>query len=377
MNRLIIYLNCLGAHRCRALLALLALLMFLSVLLLPQSHGATGSKEIYGPDYRMDIVEVADPAQVAMSHAVGGLVLRNHLTRQPNGSYLVHTRELLVRADNHESYPLCPEEPFSDQPVLPFCTTFLVGPDILVTAGHCMDFPAEDLAVVFGYQVNQAGSAPALLPASNVYFIEKVLHNINTRDKDYAIMQLDRRVPEERDPLNFRRIGRVHRNIPVGVIGHPLGLPLKIAFGDQSVVYDDRDAQYFIANFDASAGNSGSPVINQRTGVVEGIYIYSTVEDLVFSEDGCWEQNRVTLDEAGQGVYRITHIAELLDQAIADSEEAWETELNKHIPACGLTSLGANQAEKFNTNHAILVGLLLILMCYAHTPQSTKNHHAP
>ena len=36
-------------------------------------------------------------------------------------------------------YSLAPTEPFYEQPIGAHCTSFLVAPDIVVTAGHCLD----------------------------------------------------------------------------------------------------------------------------------------------------------------------------------------------------------------------------------------------
>ena len=55
------------------------------------------------------------------------------------------------------------------------------------------------------------------------------------------------------------------------VIGHPVGLPAKVAGG--AIVRDNTPNPFFVANLDTYGGNSGSPVFNSRTHRVEGILV--------------------------------------------------------------------------------------------------------
>jgi hypothetical protein len=51
---------------------------------------------------------------------------------------------------------------------------------------------------------------------------------------------------------------------------------------------------YFTANLDSYAGNSGSPVFNQKTGRVEGILIQGA-DDFVYNEENqCLESLRLS-----------------------------------------------------------------------------------
>ena len=60
---------------------------------------------------------------------------------------------------------LCKEERFREQPIGAFCSGFLVGPDLIVTAGHCIK-NSNDLAntrFVFGYRMNSVKRLKLLL----------------------------------------------------------------------------------------------------------------------------------------------------------------------------------------------------------------------
>jgi V8-like Glu-specific endopeptidase len=208
------------------------------------------------------------------------------------------------------SYNTCSGERFSDQPVLSRCSGFLVGKDILVTAGHCIKTLSDcsNHKWVFDFV---AGTD--LIKKSNVYKCSKVLSqdlrsSIFTT-KDYAVIKLDREV-EGREPLKIRRKGKIKKNAPLVVIGHPMGLPSKIADG-ASVKKNGfifKSANYFSANLDTYGGNSGSPVFSQKTGEVEGILIQGARDYVGF---GCKRSNQMSDSEGQEKVFRITKVKKL------------------------------------------------------------------
>src|SRR5690606_11297122 len=109
---------------------------------------------------------------------------------------------------------------------------------------------------------------------SQVYTgVEIVGQTLNSFD-DWMLVRLDRVVTAPGAlPLEIRRDGFPGVGTPVGMIGHPSGLPMKIAFGSTTVIKKDFQSTFFEANLDAYGGNSGSPVFNQTTGIVEGIQV--------------------------------------------------------------------------------------------------------
>ncbi len=58
------------------------------------------------------------------------------------------------------------------------------------------------------------------------------------------------------------------------MLGHPWGLPLKIAGGGKVVKNEHSESRFFFeAMLDTFSGNSGSPVLNEATLEVEGILV--------------------------------------------------------------------------------------------------------
>ena len=84
----------------------------------------------------------------------------------------------------------------------------------------------------------------------------------------------------------------------LGVIGYPSGLPVKIAFGDETVLMR-KEGPWLIANLDTYGGNSGSPVFNAQ-GEVEGILVRGAVD---YRFGGvCFRSNRIANSAGSEAV---------------------------------------------------------------------------
>jgi V8-like Glu-specific endopeptidase len=167
---------------------------------------------------------------------------------------------------------LCLEERFREQPVGAFCTGFLVAPDIIATAGHCVHAAnVQDVCFVFGFEmVNQ--SSPRLVIGNNqIYGGAEIIGRAQVGvGPDWALVRVDRPVTDHA-VLKIRTEGKINDNQAVYVIGHPSGLPKKVAGG--SAVRENEAPAFFVANTDTYGGNSGSPVFNRDNHVVEGVLV--------------------------------------------------------------------------------------------------------
>lgn len=295
------------------------------------AHSLVASTEqidvIYGSDNRKDYYE-ADLAQRSISASVAGLVSLNRFSKgRVSNTFDIASVSL------EDAMNLCPSEKFSDQMIAPNCTGFLVGPDIMVTAGHCylMKSTAEERCQnsvwVFDYSQKSRYSNPTKgIPLQNIYACEKVLAAKYDGVNDFAIIKLSRRVTG-RKPLRVRTTGKISSSTSVMVIGHPSGLPMKIA--DQGKVTYNSVKETFSTTLDTFHGNSGSPVFDARTGIVEGIltqgktdYIPSDVKDanscmVVNTCDNnakkCQTPHEGGSVAHGEVVYRITNISRILE----------------------------------------------------------------
>jgi V8-like Glu-specific endopeptidase len=172
-----------------------------------------------------------------------------------------------------DSQNLCEQEIFREQPVGAFCSGFLVDKDVIATAGHCVD--EENLTsvrFVFGYRMETQNQSKATVKNSEVYSAKEIIGRKleDGLGSDWCLVKLDRPVTNHK-AFNIRKSGKIGNRQKVHVIGHPCGLPLKYAGG--AWVRDNEDDPYFVANLDTYGGNSGSCVINDDTGEVEGILV--------------------------------------------------------------------------------------------------------
>jgi V8-like Glu-specific endopeptidase len=251
-------------------------LSFVAVILFAQ----TGSAAIFGVDNRTDLTP-SSPYQV-LARATAVAVL--------SANYAVNDKGTIDLAVDPLS-DMCTDEKFADQPSLSYsCTGFLVAPDLLVTAGHCVyavNTPGEVLKNeteracqsflwFFDYQKRDDGGIRVRqLPAENLFRCKQIVYGIQNEKSpwlDYAVVQLDRPAVG-RTPLKLAQT-EVALGDTLSMIGYPYGTPIKLTDGGR-VTRTDSNRSSFVTTLDAFQGNSGGPVFN-AAGEVAGILIGGT-----------------------------------------------------------------------------------------------------
>jgi hypothetical protein len=144
------------------------------------------------------------------------------------------------------------------------------------------------LRFVFGfYADDQGANVPSSLPAANVYecrrIIQSVSQGVAATQLDYALLKLDRTVVN-RVPFAYRTSDAISSSASLVGIGYPNGLPEKLATG--SVIRNLASELRFYDNLDLFGGNSGGPVIDLETGIVEGITVTGPSVDFLFRDLG-------------------------------------------------------------------------------------------
>jgi Trypsin-like peptidase domain len=222
---------------------------------------------IYGVDNRQDLYEVTSPKIKKAADAVVALVKAADLSADGHGGWTLSTTSY------KDDYRLCSTETFASQPLGCFCSGFLVAPDVIATAGHCVKSD-EDLAgirFVFGFRMRDASNANTTFGKDDVYEGKALIGRKLTADQtDWALVRLARAVVG-RAPVPYRTSGKIGSAQKLFVIGHPCGLPQKYASGAQ--VRHNSPSAFFVANLDSYGGNSGSPVFNAANRQVEGILV--------------------------------------------------------------------------------------------------------
>lgn len=242
-----------------------------------QDDKKSKNKAIYGTDDRFDMFQTNDRIRkwgTALGHWTD--VMKTNI----DGDLLE-----LIFPTLEEEYGVCKDEKFSQQPTSAIaCTGFLVAPDLMLTAGHCMvnvgeainkkTPQCEDFDWVFDYAINQKGADPLKGKSSSIVRCDKVIYAIHEEKgenrKDYALIKLNR-------PMNDRHyfkpgsLEEMYEGKRIAMMGFPVGLPLKYA-SDAFIKKLNPEKVYFEGTVDAVGGNSGSPVIS-RKGELLGILV--------------------------------------------------------------------------------------------------------
>jgi V8-like Glu-specific endopeptidase len=259
-------------------------------------------KVIYGVDNRMDVFESSDNLMKELAKSTAAKIMNGNLV-QEGDTYTIKARTLI---DEN----ICPNEPFATQLGAANCSGFLVSPDTLVTAGHCVNTVRDcsDHSWVFDYANTAEEKSVFTFTKDQVFHCTKVV----AREKDvvtmndYAVVKLDRPVPG-RTPLKVRTRGKTADDAVFTVIGHPTGLPLKIT--PAADMRNNTNPLYFTTNADTYSGNSGSAVVDSRTGIVEGILVRGDQDFMQSPTESCLVS--VHNDQSGgrgEDATRITNI---------------------------------------------------------------------
>ncbi|HOI41481.1 MAG TPA: serine protease [Elusimicrobiales bacterium] len=244
---------------------------------------------VYGEDNRVDYYE-ADPVYQRLADSTAALFRARDVRLDPASGNASIDLGRTIR----DKFNLGEEERYGDQPFGSFCSSFLAGEDLVVTAAHCFtEYAPEDTNIsykdtvfVFGYAVPRAGVFPTEVPAVNVFaFKELVSARYDKNGADYAVIRLNRKVPAERFPLAVNRGAAPAPGARLFTIGYPSGMPVKIA-GGAGIRRVHADKGFFVTDLDAFKGNSGSPVFNADTMMIEGVLTRGGTDYIHTESDG-------------------------------------------------------------------------------------------
>ncbi|MBA2403921.1 MAG: trypsin-like peptidase domain-containing protein [Bdellovibrionales bacterium] len=192
----------------------------------------------------------------------------------------------IVGPTHQQGYHLCNGEKFSDQPVIANCSGALVAPDVIMTAGHCLETveDCKNFDWVFGYEMNQKSGNPKTLERNNTYQCKQVIAQSLINGVDYAFVRLDRKVigrePMKLAPQSYKaKIGD-----SLVMFGYPSGLPLKVTEGGR---VNNIENHLLVTTLDAFHVNSGSPVIDEKSGEIVGILVSGRPDYVPDHKRGC------------------------------------------------------------------------------------------
>lgn len=259
--------NCGLMNLTKSLLALLPGLLVVALC-------ASAQAAIFGADDRVALNPTSPAYELSRSTAIA--VLSTNFEETSPGKLRIDAVP--------EGAGLCTDERFYKDPVISYaCSGFLVAPDLIVTAGHCMvntgesrhetDLYCPTFSWLFDFIESKDGTVQTEnVPADKLYRCKQVVYAIKEEVppyRDFALVQLERPVTD-RTPLTLAP-APVHEGDAVSMIGYPLGTPAKLSHGAK-ILLNNPGRQSYVTNLDAFEGNSGSAVFNAK-GEVAGILV--------------------------------------------------------------------------------------------------------
>lgn len=270
-------------------------------LFLPQSAFAI----FYGEDDYVEIAQIpeakggVDWQKLARSV---GIMIGDPGTK---GLDLSKTRAM---RDRFQKAPLDPAYKYGQQPRLGKVTVFLIGPDVIMTAGHAGRRQLQRSAFIFDFTWDEKGKGlhKTKYSASEIYRCKKVLLFRHGKEGDYAICRLDRPVLD-REALKLEVLPNAAAvdEREAKMISAPDGGPLKLTNAGRllgkrpSTHAPTLDLKrYFFHDLDNSYGSSGAPIFDAKTGKVIGVQTggddnFTMKEGVTFATQGGFKESNL------------------------------------------------------------------------------------
>jgi len=224
--------------------------------------GGFGKSDFYGTDDRQQILDARHPRAIEWARATAVVVNRSVLASTSAGFFSsVSTLG--------ERQGLCSGERFASEPAFGFCSSFLVAPDLVATAGHCFKSTlCDEMAFVFDFYVGGASENLGAIPAENVYSCGQVVAHQWDNGLDYALVRLDRSTTG-RTPFALQSTPPAVGS-RVALLGYPSGILAKIDLAGEVLRIEGNRIRTSVDSF---PGHSGGVMIDLATGAAFGVHV--------------------------------------------------------------------------------------------------------
>lgn len=226
---------------------------------------------IYGVDDRVNPDDLRYKDIFSMTEAMGLIISSKNLvsTAEPGKFNLLGKAPL---------GPLCSSVPFQEESSGGTCSSFLVDEETMITANYCVqDIQCKELYIAFDFQKNFVTEKDSLISGTTVNHCKSIQRAVGI-DGKLAVITLEQKMPGRR-PLKINTARDLKVGTAVFLLSYPEGKSLKIS-GNAQV--REQVGKMYRADLDAFRGSGGGPVINQNTGLVEGV-LFSGEQDYSFN----------------------------------------------------------------------------------------------
>jgi V8-like Glu-specific endopeptidase len=251
--------------------------IFISLCFLPQVVFA-----VYGEDNRKDFYQLQSKQVKELSkamlyridkHELRGLTFRRYWT--------VITKKLGDKG-------ICASESYSKQDTIRIgCSAVLIGVNKVLTGGSCIsDYTCNnDLYYwTFGYHKTTKDQTFSKQQRKNFFKCKKIIKRVYNPAEgiSFAIFTLKKN-PKGIKPVVVSKKA-VLKTDELVVMGHPVGLPLKIA---DKAFSADQNEDLFIANSDIRGETNGGIAFNKKTKELVGLLVYGSKNYEYSNEENC------------------------------------------------------------------------------------------
>lgn len=284
----------------------LSKLLLCLFIALSSQIGLASIKVIYGSDDRYEYYEVSAMLK-KISHSTAAQI--SSVLIDTNGpSVFLYGMPLSETPIIEGDLALCRNERFSEQMSIARCSGFLISPDTLVTAGHCVmnQSDCNENYWVFNFKNTFHKQVETTVAREDVYrcksIVKQGLNQSLFGDIDFAVIKLDRPNPAGGLKISTRSL---NLNDNITMLGHPTGIPLKITTNGKIKRIGPNG---YVSDLDAFGGNSGSAVIDSKTGEVVGILTAGQEDYFPDLVNYCARPNRVKVENSSEYISSIKQL---------------------------------------------------------------------
>ncbi len=275
-----------------------------------EDSGVVRQPVVYGTDDRQQYYQVAAPE-------LRDLIDRSSVALVPRGAVSIADNQVVLQGPNWQAEAqLCADVPFGADPVVADCSGILVAPDLVLTAGHCLDATdCASMAVVRGFRRASPDAIAPIAVEDLAFCVSVVSWDPGEEDPndrvDFAWIQLDHPLPVDAGAVApvFMPRGGITSGQPIVSFGYGGGGPVK---ADTGVVSDARAGHddFFLTNLDAFDGMSGAPIFDAQENLL-GIDDRGAPDFVWDTAEACFRPS--VLDD-GAGAEAATYAIRALDR---------------------------------------------------------------